>query len=114
MSLSVRGSPEVFRKDQSIRASLKFSAPVVWDVVGMSKEDTTVNRARPPYIFSVDGCGEGVDGKSFGICIAIAKQQEPVVGFADDFGVAGDVVPNLLHRELFVVGHGGDNFSTGF
>ena len=62
----------------------------------MGEEDAAAQPARPAGVLGVNGRREGIDGKSVGVCIAIAKQEEAVAGFADDFRMSGDVVANLL------------------
>ena len=62
----------------------------------MGKEYTAIYCTGPPDILIVDGRRERVERKSFGVCIAIAKEQEPVAGFAEHFGMSGDVIAKLL------------------
>lgn len=93
---------------------VKLSAPVGRDVVRMGQENETVHGARPPSILDIDGGGQGIERKSFGARVTIPKQQKTIAGFANKFGISGDLIPNLLRREFFFVGHYRNNFSTGF
>lgn len=93
---------------------VKLSAPVGRDVVRMGQENETVHGARPPSILDIDGGGQAIERKSFGARVTIPKQQKTIAGFANKFRISGDLIPNLLRREFFFVGHCRNNFSTGF
>ena len=80
-------------------------------MVRVGEERAAAHRAAPPCVFPIDRRGKGVDGKSLGTCIAIAKQQEAVAGFANDFRMPRDMIANLTHGEFFFVGHGANDVS---
>ena len=75
-------------------------------MVWVSQENTTAHLRRLAGGFGADGCGESIDGKSFHACIAIPKQEEAIMGFANDLGAPCNVVADLLDGELLLVGHG--------
>src|SRR5215471_3206878 len=93
---------------------MECPAPIGWNVVRVGEKHAAAHSTGTPCILRVDGCRKRIERKPFAARIAIAKQQEPVTGFADDFRTSGDVITNLLYREFFAVGHGANDLSGRF
>ena len=98
----------------TIRADHKCSAPERRDVVRMSDEDAADYGRGFAGMLGIHGSSQSIDLVPLCNGVPIAKQQESLAGFANQLGTPGNVVTDLLDRELFFDGHGGNDLAARF
>src|SRR6202030_3022889 len=85
--------------------------PIRGYVIGMGEKYSPDYASGSLRRVDIHGRRQFIGGEPLGHTFLVLEQKEAVASLADDLRRTSDVIPNLLKRELLIIGHGCDDLA---